>query len=88
MPTNSRWGSSPWQLDPLQVAVTFVNLEVSPEGIQGEPEIPFSAFKVVENNGVQARVEVAEGPVKQVYLERLVRQDETGIWTVVGYDPR
>lgn len=23
---------------------------------------------------------------KYVYLERLVRQDETGIWTVVGYD--
>lgn len=81
-------GSSPWQLDPLQVAVTFVNLEVTPEGIQGEPEIPFSAFKVTENNGIQARVEVTGGPIKQVYLERLIRQDETGIWTVVGYDPR
>ena len=32
-------GSSPWQLDPLQVAFTFVNLQVSPEGITGEPEI-------------------------------------------------
>lgn len=81
-------GSSPWQLDPLQVAVTFVNLEVTPEGIQGEPAVPFSAFKVTKNNGVQARVEVSDGPIKQVYLERLIRQDETGIWTVVGYDPR
>lgn len=81
-------GSSPWQLDPLQVAMTFVNLKVTPEGIQGEPKIPASSFKVAVNNGAQAVVEVTGGPVKQVYLERLVRQDETGIWSVVGYDPR
>ncbi|WP_151192007.1 LolA family protein [Desulfotomaculum copahuensis] len=81
-------GSSPWQLDPLQVALTFVNLKVSPEGIKGEPEIPASSFKLVANNGVEAVVAVAGGPVKRVYLQRLVRQDETGIWSVVGYDPR
>ncbi len=81
-------GSSPWQLDPLQVALTFVNLKVTPEGIQGEPKIPFSAFKVTANNGVQTVVEVTGGPIKQVYLERLIRQDETVIWSVVGYDPR
>lgn len=81
-------GSSPWQLDPLQVALTFVNLKVSPEGIAGEPKIPMSSFKLAANNGVEAVVEVTGGPVKQVYLQRLVRQDETGIWSVVGYDPR
>ncbi|GBF32797.1 hypothetical protein DCCM_0993 [Desulfocucumis palustris] len=81
-------GSSPWQLDPLQVSLTFVNLMVSPEGITGEPEIPAASFKLMTNNGAQAVVEVAAGPVKQVYLKRLVRQDETGIWSVVGYDPR
>ncbi|OPX84129.1 MAG: hypothetical protein A4E53_03904 [Pelotomaculum sp. PtaB.Bin104] len=81
-------GSSPWQLDPLQVATTFVNLKVTPDGIQGEPKIPVSAFKLAINNGAQAVVDVTGGPIKQVYLERLVRQDETGIWSVVGYDPR
>lgn len=81
-------GSSPWQLDPLQVSLTFVNLKVSPEGIIGEPQIPMSSFKLAANNGAEAVVEVAGGPVEQVYLQRLVRQDETGIWTVVGYDPR
>ncbi len=81
-------GSSPWQLDPRQVALTFVNLQVSPEGIQGEPTIPEKSFKQRANNGVEAAVEVTTGPVKQVYLKRLVRQDETGIWSVVGYDPR
>lgn len=81
-------GSSPWQLDPLQVALTFVNIKVSPEGIVGEPKTPASSFKLVANNGVEAVVGVAGGPLKQVYLKRLVRQDETGIWSVVGYDPR
>jgi outer membrane lipoprotein-sorting protein len=81
-------GSSPWQLDPLQVSLTFVNLKVTPEGIQGEPKIPMSSFKLVTNNSVEAVVEVDDGPIERVYLKRLVRQDETGIWTVVGYDPR
>lgn len=81
-------GSSPWQLDPLQVALTFVNLKVTPEGIAGEPEIPVPSFKLAANNGAEAVVEVAAGPVEKVYLQRLIRQDETGIWSVVGYDPR
>ena len=81
-------GHGPWQLDPLQVSLTFVNLKVSPEGIVGEPKIPAPSFKLVENNGVDALVEVAGGPIRLVYLKRLVRQDETGIWSVVGYDPR
>lgn len=81
-------GSSPWQLDPMQVALTFVNLQVTPEGIVGEPTIPMSAFKLTSNNGLEAVVEVADGPVERVYLKRLLRQDESGIWTVVGYDRR
>ena len=81
-------GSSPWQLDPLQVSLTFVNLKVTPEGIQGEPKIPMSSFKLAANNSAEAVVEVADGPIMRVYLKRLVRQDETGIWSVVGYDPR
>lgn len=81
-------GSSPWQLDPLQVSLTFVNLKVSPEGITGEPKIPMESFELVANNGAEAVVEVANGPVGKVCLQRLVRQDETGIWSVVGYDPR
>ena len=81
-------GSSPWQLEPLQVALTFVNLQVSPEGIIGEPEIQAESFKLTINNGVDSVVDVTDGPTEKVYLKRLVRQDETGIWTVVGYDPR
>ena len=81
-------GHVPWQLDPVFVATVFVNLQVTPQGIQGEPEIPEGAFTLAVNNGVEAVVDVSEGPIKKVYLKRLVRQDETGIWSVVGYDPR
>ena len=80
-------GSSPWQLDPLQVALTFVNLMVTPEGISGEPQVPMAAFSQVANNGVEAVVAVDTGPVKHVYLKRLIRQDESGIWSVVGTIP-
>ncbi|OPX90808.1 sigma-E factor regulatory protein RseB domain-containing protein [Pelotomaculum sp. PtaB.Bin117] len=81
-------GHTPWQLDPVAVALTFVNLKVSPEGITGDPKIPEKSFKLTANNGAEAIVEVTGGPIEKVYLERLVRRDETGIWSVVGYDPR
>ncbi|MDD4345457.1 MAG: hypothetical protein PHZ11_00930 [Desulfitobacteriaceae bacterium] len=79
-------GSSPWQLDSLQVSLTFVNLKVSPEGIFGEPKVPMTSFKLAASNGIEAVVAVADSPIKQVYLKRLIRQDESGIWSVVGYD--
>jgi hypothetical protein len=47
-----------------------------------------SSFKLAMNNSAEAVVEVADGPIRRVYLKRLVRQDETGIWSVTGYDPR
>lgn len=81
-------GSSPWQLDPYQVAFTFVALQISPEGITGEPPLDFNALELTANDGKKAVVQVTEGPAKAVYLERLIRQDETGIWTVTGYVPR
>lgn len=81
-------GHSPWQLDPLQVSLTFVNLQVTPGGIVGEPKVPYASFSLETSDGVYAVVKVSEGPTQRVYLERLVRQDETGIWSVVGYDPR
>jgi outer membrane lipoprotein-sorting protein len=81
-------GSSPWQLDPLQVAFTFVNLQISPKGINGEPPLDYNSLKIVSNNGTDAVIQIPKGPTKTVYVKRLIRQDQTGIWTVVGYDPR
>jgi hypothetical protein len=82
-------GHSPWRLDPAYVAQVFVSLEMSPGGITGDYPIQYEELEVVENNGVEAVVRVSgdKTPIGKVYLERLVRQDSTGIWTVVGYDP-
>lgn len=85
---NADAGHSPWKLDPVFVAQVFVSLEISPEGIVGEYPIAYEKFKVVKNTGVEAVVEVGgdETPIRRVYIERVVRQDNTGVWTVVGYD--
>ncbi len=82
-------GHSPWKLDPVYVAQVFVSLKISPEGIHGDYPVQYEDIKVVKNDGVNAVVEVSSDttPIRRVYLKRLIRQDSTGIWTVVGYDP-
>jgi len=82
-------GHSPWQLSPIAVTQTFVSLQISPEGITGEFPIKDDELKIVHETNEEAIVEVSgsKTPIARVYLKRLVKQDETGIWTVVGYDP-
>ncbi|HHV28921.1 LolA family protein [Acetivibrio mesophilus] len=82
-------GHSPWKLDPVYVAQVFVSLKISPEGIEGEYPVNYEDMKIIKNNGIDAIVEVSGDitTVRKVYLKRLIRQDSTGIWTVVGYDP-
>lgn len=86
---NADAGHSPWKLDPVFVTQVFASLLLSPEGITGDYPIAYEDIHILENNGIQAVAEItSENTVaKYVYLERLIRQDETGIWTVVGYDP-
>lgn len=82
-------GSSPWRLDPVYVAQVFVSLEMSPGGIEGDYPIRYDDLSIISDDGVRAIIEVndPDSPISRVYLERLVRQDSTGIWTVIGYDP-
>lgn len=82
-------GHSPWKLDPIFVSQVFVSLKISPQGIQGDYPVKYEELKLVKNTGKEAVVEVTSSktPVKRVYLKKLIRQDNTGIWTVVGYDP-
>ncbi len=81
-------GKSPWKLDPAYVAQVFVSLKISPEGIQGEYPVLYEELKISQNDGIAAIVEVGadKTTISRVYLKRLIRQDNTGIWTVVGYD--
>lgn len=81
-------GHSPWKLDPVYVAQVFVSLKISPEGIQGDYPVDYEDLEVLKNDGKEAIILVKEenSPISKVYLKRLIRQDNTGIWTVVGYD--
>jgi outer membrane lipoprotein-sorting protein len=81
-------GSSPWKLDPVYVSQVFVSLQISPEGIAGDYPINYEQLKAIKNDGKSAVVEVNsdQTDINKIYLKRLVRQDSTGIWTVVGYD--
>lgn len=82
-------GHSPWRLDPVFVAQVYSSLLISPEGIVGDYPIPYDAISVILNDGRSAVLQINDKKsiAEKIYLQRLVRQDETGIWTVVGYDP-
>jgi len=81
-------GSSPWKLDPVYVAQVFVSLQISPEGIAGDYLVNYDDLVIAEKhaNSVKIYVNSEKTNIKTVYLERLIRQDDTGIWTVTGYD--
>lgn len=82
-------GHSPWRLDPAYVAHVFASLLIEPSGIAGEYPIPYESIKIIGINDARAIAEIHADntTVKKIYLERLIRQEDTGIWTVVGYDP-
>ena len=81
-------GHSPWNLDPIFVAQVFASLQLSPEGIVGDYPIAYEELKVIKQSNASAIVEVNsdKSAICKIHLKRLVRQDPTGIWTVVGYD--
>ena len=81
-------GHSPWKLDPTYIAQVFVSLKISPE-YSGDYPVQYEDINLVKNDGVNAVLELSKDTtiVRRVYLKRLIRQDNTGIWTVVGYDP-
>lgn len=72
----------------ILVSQVFASLLLSPEGIVGDYPIAYEDIEISENNGINAIAEIKDEKsiAKYVYLKRLVRQDDTGIWTVVGYD--
>lgn len=81
-------GHSPWRLDPVATTQVFVSLQISPSGIEGEYPIELNNLKLLNSDNEVAIVEVNDPDtnIHTVYLKRLIRQEESGIWTVVGYD--
>lgn len=82
-------GHSPWLLDPVYVTQVFASTLIEPKGIEGEYPIQYDAVKIIAANDSKAITEVYadNATVERIYLEKLIRQDSTGIWTIVGYDP-
>lgn len=81
-------GHSPWRLDPVATTQVFVSLQLSPSGIEGNDPIELENLKFLHSDNEVAIVEVNDPDtnIHTVYLKRLIRQEESGIWTVVGYD--
>jgi len=81
-------GHSPWRLDPLFTTQVFVSVHLFPDGIVGDYPIEEENLKLIHSDVELAIVEVNDEDtnIKRVYLKRVVRQDPTGIWTVIGYD--
>ncbi|MFC7685996.1 hypothetical protein [Ureibacillus sp. GCM10028918] len=81
-------GHSPWRLDPLMTTQVFVSLQLSPGGIKGEYPIQEGNVKLLHSTKDSAVVQVNDNDtiIKLVYLKRLIKQDQSGIWTVIGYD--
>lgn len=80
-------GHSPWKLDPVFVAQVFSSLLLSPKGIVGDYPIPYNELTILYNDGHNAVIKVnkSKSIAKKVYLKKLIRHDESGIWTVIGY---
>lgn len=81
-------GHSPWQLDPLQVAQTFVSLQISPQGVTGEFPVKEEEVTVLEKTAAEVIAEIKSDKTgtTKVYMKKLAKQDDSGIWTVVGFD--
>lgn len=81
-------GHSPWRLDPVATTQVFVSLQLSPSGIEGNDPIELENLKFLHSDNEVAIVEVNDSDtnIHTVYLKRLIRKDESGVWTVVGYD--
>ncbi|NLY78622.1 MAG: hypothetical protein GX072_01580 [Lysinibacillus sp.] len=81
-------GHSPWRLDAIATTQVFVSLQIAPSGIDGDYPIDLNSLKLLHSDEEQAMVEVNDyiTNIKTVYLKRLFQKDDTGIWTVVGYD--
>lgn len=81
-------GHSPWRLDPLFTAQVFTSVHLFPEGVVGDYPIELENLKlIVSNNEISiVQVDDPDTSISMVYLKRLIRQNDTGIWTVIGYD--
>lgn len=82
-----------WQNEGMEYAIIGNDsLEVMIEFIKslkmGDYPIKYEELKIVQNTAIEAIIEVndTKTSISKVFLKKLIRKDNTGIWTVVGYD--
>lgn len=82
-------GHSPWKTDPIAVAQVFASQLISPEGITGDYPIADTDIEIIKSSSTDAiaRIYNDKSIAGDVYLKRLTRMNDTGVWTVTGYDP-
>lgn len=83
-------GHSPWRLDAISTTQVFVSLQLSPTGIEGDNPIELKQLTLIHQNRDEAIVKVKDWHtnIRRVYLKKLIHPDDTGIWTVIGYDTK
>ncbi len=76
-------GDKQWKLDPVQVTQDYIYNQVS------EEDRKTIRFEVVQKTEKVAIIGVIgeNSLIKSVYLKRIIKQDDTGIWSIVGFDP-
>lgn len=73
---------------PVAAAAAFVNGLSHPGVDRPTAQVAEWEFEEEANTGVEAIVTTAKGPISRIYVKRVVRQDHSGAWFVVGYDRR
>lgn len=82
-------GHQPWRLNPIEVAMEFLFSKISQREKDSSFPIKMDELKTIQMGKSEAIVEVSgdKTPIRIIYLKQLVKQDDTGIWSVVGYNP-
>lgn len=83
-------GDSSWRLNPITTAQFFVNSHINSDQISIENAIRLEYISLLYCDNETAVIKVNDNHtnIHTVYLKRLIKQDPTGIWTIVGYDTK
>lgn len=81
-------GNDSWRLNPINTAHFFIISQIT-EPIK-EDSIHSKNISLLYCNDSTAVLKVNDNQtnIHTLYLKRLIKQDPTGIWTIIGYDTK
>lgn len=88
--TVDKEGKSHWRLNPIITAQFFVNSHILSEEIVENYPIQSENISLLYCDDSTAVLKIKDNNthIDTVYLKRLIKQDSTGIWTIIGYDTK